>query len=168
MSTAPPQHAPAGPAMSAATRDHPATADTVETPAIRPGDAAPVQAQIDELAPASALAGGCLCFEDEFGGFIVVPIAGPAMRIGRGLAADVAFEDPTVSRRHALLTLDGDRVRVLDDRSLNGLFVNGIRVRSRVLADGDVIGVGRHRLHYARRPRRDRGEDPAALLAPAA
>jgi pSer/pThr/pTyr-binding forkhead associated (FHA) protein len=37
---------------------------------------------------------------------------------------------------------------VLDDRSLNGVFVNGERVEWRVLADGDEVVVGRHRLRY--------------------
>jgi pSer/pThr/pTyr-binding forkhead associated (FHA) protein len=39
-------------------------------------------------------------------------------------------------------------VRVLDDRSLNGVFVNGERVEWRVLSDGDEIVVGRYRLHF--------------------
>ena len=39
-------------------------------------------------------------------------------------------------------------MRVLDDRSLNGVFVNGERVEWRVLADGDEIVVGRYRLHF--------------------
>jgi pSer/pThr/pTyr-binding forkhead associated (FHA) protein len=41
-----------------------------------------------------------------------------------------------------------DGVRVLDDRSLNGVFVNGERVEWRVLADGDEIVVGRYRLNF--------------------
>ncbi|MHB8491694.1 MAG: FHA domain-containing protein [Solirubrobacteraceae bacterium] len=71
-------------------------------------------------------------------------------RIGRSLAADVRFDDPTVSRRHALIVRQADGVRVLDDRSLNGVFVNGERVEWRVLSDGDEIMVGRHRLCYLR------------------
>ena len=39
-------------------------------------------------------------------------------------------------------------MRVLDDRSLNGVFVNGERVEWRMLADGDEIVVGRYRLHF--------------------
>jgi hypothetical protein len=67
-------------------------------------------------------------------------------RIGRSLAADVRFDDPTVSRRHALIVRQPDGVRVLDDRSLNGVFVNGERIEGRVLRDGDEIVVGRYRL----------------------
>jgi FHA domain-containing protein/zinc ribbon family protein len=74
-------------------------------------------------------------------------------RIGRSLAADVRFDDPTVSRRHALIVRQHDGVRVLDDRSLNGVFVNGERVEWRVLRDGDEIVVGRYRLHFLEEPR---------------
>jgi pSer/pThr/pTyr-binding forkhead associated (FHA) protein len=69
-------------------------------------------------------------------------------RVGRSLAADVRFDDPTVSRRHALIVRQADGVRVLDDRSLNGVFVNGARVEGKVLQDGDEIIVGRHRLSF--------------------
>ncbi|HEY8305006.1 MAG TPA: FHA domain-containing protein [Solirubrobacteraceae bacterium] len=69
-------------------------------------------------------------------------------RIGRSLAADVRFDDPTVSRRHALVVRQADGVRVLDDRSLNGVFVNGERVEWRALEDGDEIIVGRYRLTF--------------------
>ena len=72
----------------------------------------------------------------------VVPLAREWTRIGRSLAADVRFDDPTVSRRHALIVRQADGVRVLDDRSLNGVFVNGERVEWRMLADGDEIVVG--------------------------
>ncbi len=78
----------------------------------------------------------------------VAPLAREWTRIGRSLAADVRFDDPTVSRRHALIVRQPDGVRVLDDRSLNGVFVNGERVEWRTLHDGDEIVVGRYRLHY--------------------
>jgi FHA domain/Zinc-ribbon containing domain len=76
-------------------------------------------------------------------------------RIGRSLAADVRFDDPTVSRRHALVVRQADGVRVLDDRSLNGVFVNGARIDpsgigQQILQDGDEILVGRYRLRFLR------------------
>jgi pSer/pThr/pTyr-binding forkhead associated (FHA) protein len=37
---------------------------------------------------------------------------------------------------------------VLDDRSLNGVFVNGDRVDMRTLSDGDELTVGRFRLYF--------------------
>ena len=58
------------------------------------------------------------------------------------------FDDPTVSRRHALIVRAADGVRLLDDRSLNGVFVNGARVDGKALQDGDEIIVGRYRLMF--------------------
>lgn len=78
----------------------------------------------------------------------VLPLTRERTRVGRSQAADVRFDDATVSRRHALLVRDADGVRVLDDRSLNGVFVNGRRVVGWTLRDGDEIVVGRHRLLF--------------------
>jgi DNA-directed RNA polymerase subunit RPC12/RpoP len=85
---------------------------------------------------------------EESGEPKVVPLTREWTRVGRSLAADVRFDDPTVSRRHALIVRQPDGVRVLDDRSLNGVFVNGERVEWRVLEDGDEILVGRYRLGF--------------------
>ena len=37
---------------------------------------------------------------------------------------------------------------MLDDRSLNGVFVNGSRIEGKMLQDGDEILVGRYRLSF--------------------
>jgi hypothetical protein len=91
--------------------------------------------------------GRYLAFEDS-GELRIVALEREWTRIGRSLAADIRFDDPTVSRRHALIVRQADGVRVLDDRSLNGVFVNGERVEWRMLADGDEIVVGRYVLHF--------------------
>src|SRR4051794_21082552 len=88
-----------------------------------------------------------LVYEDD-GEIVTVALEREWTRIGRSLAADVRFDDPTVSRRHALIVRQADGVRVLDDRSLNGVFVNGERVDWRGLSDGDEILVGRYRLTF--------------------
>lgn len=76
----------------------------------------------------------------------VVPLTEETTRIGRTLTADIRFDDPTVSRRHALLVQRGDGLHVLDDRSLNGVFVDDERVTDRLLQNGDELVIGRHRL----------------------
>ena len=96
----------------------------------------------------------------------ITPLTREWTRIGRSLAADVRFDDPTVSRRHALIVRQADGVRVLDDRSLNGVFVNGERVEWSVLSDGDEIVVGRHVLRFLDVPAVRTGEQSA--LRPAA
>ena len=79
---------------------------------------------------------------------VVVPISREWTRIGRSLAADLRFDDATVSRRHALVVSQAEGVRILDDRSLNGIYVNGQRVEWSPLADGDEITIGRHTLYF--------------------
>lgn len=105
---------------------------------------------LDAARDAIADAGRYLVFHDA-GEVRTVTMPGDTMRIGRSLSAHLRFEDPTVSRRHAVLIAEDDGVRVLDDRSLNGVFVNGTRVVSQLLADGDEIVIGRYRLRYADR-----------------
>ncbi|HYH59507.1 MAG TPA: FHA domain-containing protein [Thermoleophilaceae bacterium] len=80
----------------------------------------------------------------------VVPLQEGWTRLGRSLAAHVRFDDPTVSRRHALIHREGDAIRVLDDRSLNGVWVNGERVDWRELEDDDEMTIGRFRLYLLR------------------
>jgi hypothetical protein len=91
--------------------------------------------------------GEYLCYE-EGGEQRTIALTREWTRVGRSLAADVRFDDPTVSRRHALIVRHPDGVRLLDDRSLNGVFVNGARVDGRTLQDGDEIIVGRYRLAF--------------------
>jgi hypothetical protein len=68
-------------------------------------------------------------------------------RIGRSASADVRLDDPTVSRRHAqIVRTESNEVRVIDDRSLNGVFVNGTLVDWSPLSDGDELAIGRYRL----------------------
>ena len=78
----------------------------------------------------------------------VVAVSKEWTRVGRSIAADIRLDDPTVSRRHALMCRQGGSVRVLDDRSLNGLFLNGVRVEWHDLQDGDELVVGRYSLHF--------------------
>jgi pSer/pThr/pTyr-binding forkhead associated (FHA) protein len=73
---------------------------------------------------------------------VVIAVAEGSLRLGRGQASDVVLEDRSVSRRHAVVTRRGDDVVLWDDRSLNGVCVNGERVAQAVLQDGDAIRLG--------------------------
>ncbi len=87
-----------------------------------------------------------LAFEGD-AGVSVLAVAEGWSRIGRSATAEIRLNDPTVSRRHAVIvrTPEGE-LRVLDDRSLNGVFVNGEAVEWSPLADGDELAIGRYRL----------------------
>ena len=81
---------------------------------------------LDEVRAELERAGCYLAFDEEDGGIAVVRLDDGWTRIGRSGAADIRLDHPTVSRRHALVVATpGEALRVLDDRSLNGLFVNG-------------------------------------------
>jgi len=62
--------------------------------------------------------------------------------LGRGRDADLQLDDPNVSRMHAVLYWEEDRVYIKDLGSTNGTFVNSRPVTSGPVKDGDVIGVG--------------------------
>jgi FHA domain-containing protein len=94
-----------------------------------------------------APAGRYLSIEDGDGSRLL-PLTRPITHIGRGLVADVRFEDSHVSRRHAIVAVRGNAVRILDDRSSAGTFVNGRSVTVAELADGDVVRVGRAVFRY--------------------
>jgi pSer/pThr/pTyr-binding forkhead associated (FHA) protein len=104
-------------------------------------------AWLEETRAGLAGPGRYLAFEQD-GRVVVAPVSREWTRIGRSLAADIRFDDATVSRRHALIASEEGGVRVLDDRSLNGIQVNGRRVEWSPLSDGDEIVIGRHQLYF--------------------
>ena len=79
---------------------------------------------------------------------LLIPLSRGVTHIGRGLGADLHLDEASVSRRHAILHHGGKGVRVLDDRSSNGTFVNGRRVLQADLQNGDVLVLGRVVLRY--------------------
>jgi pSer/pThr/pTyr-binding forkhead associated (FHA) protein len=103
---------------------------------------------------------------------VVLPL-GRLTRIGRRATSDIVLDDSTVSRRHALvLEREGGPV-IADDRSLNGVFVNGHRVREALLRHGDEVRIGDRIMRYlevspARRDARSsRSPSPIKPASPA-
>ena len=67
---------------------------------------------------------------------------GPTV-LGRGVYADLRLGDDGVSRRHAVVMLDGEVAMLRDLGSANGTFLNGKRICDRMLlAEGDKISIG--------------------------
>jgi len=65
-----------------------------------------------------------------------------AVTIGRGTENDIVIQDVLASRHHAYLVQTPLGTEIRDAPSANGTFVNGVRVGSAVLAEGDVVTVG--------------------------
>jgi pSer/pThr/pTyr-binding forkhead associated (FHA) protein len=75
-------------------------------------------------------------------------LAGERSTIGRSPEAEVFLDDVTVSRNHALLVRRRDGLYVDDLGSLNGTYVNGRRIESHRLQNGDELQVGKYKLTY--------------------
>jgi adenylate cyclase len=77
-------------------------------------------------------------------GDITIDLTQPrAVVVGRAVTSDQPIYDPTVSRRHAEVSVADGGVRVLDLGSSNGTFVNGTRITETVVSDGDVVTFGK-------------------------
>lgn len=74
-----------------------------------------------------------------------------AVLIGRSRECDLVLPDQNVSRRHAELRLKGNSYVIVDLGSTNGVEVNGKRVRSLELKNGDVITMGTTRVRFERK-----------------
>jgi|Deesub1362B_J571_1020462.scaffolds.fasta_scaffold03713_2 pSer/pThr/pTyr-binding forkhead associated (FHA) protein len=64
------------------------------------------------------------------------------LTIGRRPTNDIYLSDPSVSRQHAEIVLEGGRAVVRDLGSHNGTFLNGERVEKAPLSNGDTIQIG--------------------------
>jgi DNA-binding NtrC family response regulator len=72
----------------------------------------------------------------------VARLAGPEVRIGSGADCDLVLTDPTVSRQHLVLRVEGDDIRVLDAGSRNGSTLDGVRVRDAYARPDSLIAIG--------------------------
>ena len=118
---------------------------TLDTEAISTATTLPTW--LDEVREGLDPTGRHVAYEED-GEPVIVDLPTGWTRIGRSTAADLRLDDATVSRRHALLVRTPENeLRALDDRSLNGLFVNGERVEWTPLRDGDELEIGRYRLY---------------------
>ena len=65
-----------------------------------------------------------------------------AITIGRANDNDIVIPEVLASRHHATLLPTPNGTEIHDNRSINGTFVNGARVDSALLRDGDVVTIG--------------------------
>jgi pSer/pThr/pTyr-binding forkhead associated (FHA) protein len=68
--------------------------------------------------------------------------------IGRDPTNQIVINDPSVSREHAAIVAVGNDHILKDLASVNGTFVNGTRMRRRILQHGDVVEFGAFNLRY--------------------
>src|SRR6516164_7180785 len=79
----------------------------------------------------------------------IYQISSSTVSIGRAPRNDVVLDDPSVSRRHARLTVLADGTTLLTDLgSQNGTFVNDQQIHNHQLCDRDTVNLGRFQLRY--------------------
>jgi pSer/pThr/pTyr-binding forkhead associated (FHA) protein len=88
------------------------------------------------------------------GGFegMAFELAAEETLIGRNPTTDITLLDDGISREHAIILYDpeSDSYSLEDLQSTNGTQVNGKRVRSVTLVDGDEVRVGRTLFRFTR------------------
>jgi pSer/pThr/pTyr-binding forkhead associated (FHA) protein len=68
--------------------------------------------------------------------------AGREAAVGRSAVADLRLDEASVSRKHARIVPEVAGWRILDLDSTNGTHVNGLRIRSTMLREGDSVRIG--------------------------
>src|SRR5580704_13434528 len=83
-----------------------------------------------------------------FGGQVIkeLPVGARGVVVGRSPDNDVVIDNLAVSNHHARITWEGEQLVVDDLQSLNGTFVNDMRVEHVTLHEGDNIQIGKHSL----------------------
>lgn len=120
-----------------------------------------LQTQVGDMPPDEVFASeralvNCLVFVGgERAGETVVLGAEP-LTIGRGAGCDLRLDDPTASRNHATVTLHGSIAEVNDLGSMNGTYVNNVRLEcTGVLDPGALFQVGEHVMRFTMRSREE-------------
>ncbi|MFZ0964059.1 MAG: FHA domain-containing protein [Terriglobia bacterium] len=85
-------------------------------------------------------------------------VSGDPVTIGRSPQGDIFIDNPAVSFHHARIFSQAGVYYLQDLDSLNGTFLNGVRITQAPLTYGDVITVGKHAVRFSR--------DPAGVRAP--
>ncbi len=78
----------------------------------------------------------------------LISLKGAHLTIGRESDSDIELPDDFISRHHAVIEQVDGHFRLTDCRSLNGTFVNDIRIEQRILVPGDQIRLGNHILKF--------------------
>ncbi len=78
------------------------------------------------------------------------PLGVDPVAIGRSPQGDIFIDNPAVSYHHARIFSQAGVYYVQDLGSLNGTFLNGVRIAQAPLTYGDVITVGKHTVRYSR------------------
>ena len=67
-------------------------------------------------------------------------------KIGRSSDNNIILDDITVSRNHALLSVSKENIKIADNNSTNGIYINNVIKNDSELKSGDKIQIGKYLL----------------------
>jgi pSer/pThr/pTyr-binding forkhead associated (FHA) protein len=105
----------------------------------------------EEAAPATDIDGAALIELDQVEGTAgrrMHDIGDEVVTVGRSPESDIFLDDVTVSRMHAEIARGDTGYRISDAGSLNGTYVNRVRVDAVDLRNGDEIQIGKYRFKF--------------------
>ena len=105
----------------------------------------------NEVPPAADFEGAALIELDQVEGTAgrrMHDIGEETITVGRGPESDIFLDDVTVSRKHAEIEHGERGYRIRDVGSLNGTYVNRVRVDAVDLRNGDEIQIGKYRFKF--------------------
>src|SRR5215469_4507893 len=95
-----------------------------------------------------------------------VTLSGTVCTIGRLPDNAVQIDNLAVSGHHAKIYWDQDKYVIEDNNSLNGTYVNNVRINRHILKDGDSVLIGKHTLAFKDEWQAGKPVPPAAAAAP--
>ena len=104
-----------------------------------------------EVAPMAGVDGAALIELDQVEGTAgrrMHDIGDEVVTVGRGPESNIFLDDVTVSRKHAEIERGENGYRIRDVGSLNGTYVNRVRVDAVDLRNGDEIQIGKYRFKF--------------------
>ncbi len=77
-----------------------------------------------------------------------VKLSGGRLNIGRAANNELSITDPGASRLHAFVVGEDGRHVIYDGRSMNGTYVNGMRITKKILQHGDAVKIANSVIIY--------------------
>lgn len=81
-------------------------------------------------------------------GTVWMPLDKDVIALGRSKECELPIDDTMASRRHCEIRKLANGFSLVDLKSKNGTFVNGLPVNAWNLTDGDIIAIGNHTMIY--------------------
>lgn len=91
-----------------------------------------------------------------------LPLTKDRTTIGRRPYNDIVLDNLAVSGEHAVMQVSGSDVFLEDLNSTNGTYINGTPIKKQLLRHGDMVEIGKYKLHFVHEAASDPPQKPMA------